>query len=75
MDSSGDIYITGTTRGALFDVTNGEYDLFLVKLSGAKSVVWSVQRGGTGQEEGCAVKVLGAGLGGFKSKVWKSVGP
>ena len=43
VDSSGNVYVTGTTSGSLFDVIAGESDAFVVKYDTDGKQVWAKQ--------------------------------
>jgi hypothetical protein len=66
LDSSGDIYLTGSTYSPNFPVTSGayqkngggDYDAFVVKLkAGGTAVVFATLLGGAGSDSGTAVAV------------------
>jgi hypothetical protein len=69
VDSSGDIYVVGTTSSADFPVTAGVVqgklaggsDVFVTKLSPAGSPVFSTFLGGTGNDSGAGVAIDSAG--------------
>jgi hypothetical protein len=66
-DSTGAVYVTGTTNGG-FPTLNaeqatfgGSLDAFVAKLSPAGALVYSTYLGGTGQEQGLGIAVDSAG--------------
>ena len=53
MDSSGNIYVTGSTRGSLDGNTNaGNWDIFLVKYNSSGVKQWTKQLGTSGHDSG-----------------------
>jgi len=50
VDVSGNVYISGTTRGTLGDSHFGMIDVFLAKYSGAGDLQWTVQLGTGGND-------------------------
>ena len=52
-DSSGNIYVTGFTRGGLDGNTNlGSSDIFLIKFNSSGTKIWTKQLGTSKGEEG-----------------------
>jgi len=61
-DSSGNIYVTGTTGGGLNGNTNsGDYDIFLVKYNSSGTKQWTKQLGTSSQDEGNGVTTDSSG--------------
>ncbi len=53
VDADGDVYVAGTTYGAIADTAMGGTDLFVMRLSGIDgSVMWAHQFGTSGQDSG-----------------------
>ena len=69
VDVSGNIYLTGSTSGALGGQTNqGSLDAFLTKLDSSGNVLWTRLLGGTGTDQSTAVALDAAGnvwIGGY----------
>ena len=69
VDSSGNIYVVGTTSSANFPTTAGVFqsklaggsDVFVSKLSPAGALLFSTYIGGTGSDSGAAIAVDSAG--------------
>jgi len=61
-DSSGNIYVTGKTRGGLDGNTNsGSYDMFLVKYNSSGTKQWTKQLGTSSLDEGYGVTTDSSG--------------
>jgi hypothetical protein len=62
-DTNGDVFVTGVFMGAIYFGGNtlngaGQYDIFLVKLSGTNGAhLWSKKFGNTGSDDGYSVAV------------------
>ena len=61
LDSSGNVYVTGTTMGSLFDVIAGESDAFVVKYDTDGNKVWAKQFGSIHREWGNSVALDSSG--------------
>ena len=67
LDGTGNVLVTGTTystgwvSGGYDTTFNGEYDAFVVKLSGSGAHVWSTYVGGGSRDQGKGIGVNGAG--------------
>ena len=61
VDAAGEIYVTGSTEGALGDGRGAGLDAFLWRLSPAGQTRWVRQLGSTGAEQGLAVAVAADG--------------
>jgi len=67
LDSTGNVLVTGTTystgwvSGGYDTTFNGEYDAFVVKLSGSGAHVWSTYVGGGSRDQGKGIAVDGTG--------------
>ncbi|HOW52564.1 MAG TPA: SBBP repeat-containing protein [bacterium] len=62
VDGAGDIFVTGSTVGALDGNTNaGEYDLFLTKWNHDGTKVWTKQWGSSASDQAYAVALSGTG--------------
>jgi len=57
VDTSGNAYISGKTRGSLGGPNAGEYDAFLAKYDGSGSLLWSQQIGTSRDDKGLCVAV------------------
>ncbi|MEN6319722.1 MAG: SBBP repeat-containing protein [Syntrophaceae bacterium] len=58
VDTSGNIYVTGSTNGSLDGNTNaGNYDMFLVKYNAAGTKQWTRQLGSSSDDEATGVAV------------------
>ncbi|MCP4582491.1 MAG: T9SS type A sorting domain-containing protein [candidate division Zixibacteria bacterium] len=61
MDTSGNIYVTGRTESVNFPATigtyQGDYDVFVAKLTGAGSKIWVAYIGGSDEDKGRDVAV------------------
>ena len=57
VDSSGNVYVTGTTSGNLFGTIAGESDVFIVKYDTGGNKVWAKQFGSDLREWGNDVAV------------------
>jgi hypothetical protein len=70
-DAAGDLYITGRYLSQVVDfdpgagntsfATNGNCDIFILKLNASGNFVWAGSMGSTGFDDGRAIKVDGAG--------------
>ena len=61
-DSSGNIYVTGYTKGGLDGNTNsGDYDIFLVKYNSSGTKQWTKQLGTSSFDEGQGVTTDSSG--------------
>ena len=61
IDFSGNVYVTGTTMGSLFDVIAGESDAFVAKYDSDGNKVWAKQFGSEHQEWGNGVVLDSSG--------------
>ncbi len=61
VDASGNIYVTGDTRGSLGGPSAGSSDPFIVKYDAAGNQVWARQFGSPGDDRSHAVAVDGEG--------------
>ena len=61
VDSSGNIYVTGLTQGALYGTNLGSYDIFLVKYNSSGTNQWTRQLSTSSGEEGHGVTVDSSG--------------
>ena len=61
VDSSGNVYVTGTTSGSLFSTIAGESDAFVVKYDSDGNQVWAKQFGSDLLVEGIGVAVDSSG--------------
>jgi hypothetical protein len=63
VDSSGGVYVAGTTNGNLDGQTNaGGYDVFLCKYDSAGNLLWTRLRGGTDTDRPRSLAVTAAGV-------------
>ncbi len=68
VDSSGNVYVAGTTFGPLGGANAGNFDAFLAKYDSSGNQVWLKQFGTTGSDQAKCVSLFGAGtvyVGGF----------
>jgi hypothetical protein len=61
VDSEGNVYLVGTTRGSLFGTSAGFADVFLAKYDSAGNQIWTRQFGSAGDDSGSGVAVDSAG--------------
>ena len=54
-DSSGNVYISGSTRGALAGTNKGEYDAFVAKYNSSGKLLWKKQLGTSGYDSSSGV--------------------
>jgi hypothetical protein len=58
VDSIGNVYVAGSTSGALTAEPNyDEYDIFLMKYSSAGVLIWTIQRGGEDYDQGVSLSI------------------
>jgi hypothetical protein len=70
VDSSGNVYVAGTTYGSLANANGGGSDMFLRKYSPSGSVLWTKQLHYSDEDTGVAVAVSGSNVylvGGYYS--------
>jgi enterochelin esterase-like enzyme len=61
-DATGNVYVTGYTRGALAGTNQGDKDVFLAKLDPNGAQVWLKQFGGAGEDKGWGVAATSDGV-------------
>ena len=61
VDSSGNVYMTGYTEGALTGTNAGAADIFLTKYNSSGTQQWIRQTGTSGDDKGLSVDVDSAG--------------
>ena len=60
MDPDGNVYVAGTTNGALDgNVNAGSSDIFVMKFDASGTHQWTVQRGASGPEYAYAAEARG----------------
>ena len=61
VDSSGNVYVTGQTDGALTGTNAGDYDIFLTKYNSSGDQQWMRQTGASSSDQGHGVAVDSSG--------------
>ena len=61
-DATGNVYVTGYTRGDLAGTNQGDKDVYLLKLDPSGAQVWLRQFGSVGEDKGWGVAATGDGI-------------
>ena len=61
-DATGNVYVTGYTRGNLAGTNQGDKDVYLLKLDPSGAQVWLRQFGGAGEDKGWGVAATADGV-------------
>jgi hypothetical protein len=61
-DATGNVYVTGYTRGNLVGTNQGDKDVYLLKLDPSGAQVWLRQFGGSGEDKGWGVVATADGV-------------